>query len=231
MSEVDIQSISDQLIQKIQGIESDFKSDEVGTVTSVGDGIAKVYGLDKAMAGELVSFDSGVFGLVLNLEEDSVGVAIFGADDLVLEGDKVKRTGEIAKVGVGDQMLGRVVDGLGTAIDGKGDVETDNSMPVEIKAPGVIVRKSVHEPLQTGIKAIDSMIPIGRGQRELILGDRQTGKTAIAVDTIINQKGKNVYCIYVAIGQKQSTVAQVVEKLKENGAFEYTTVVLSLIHI
>ena len=135
MSEVDIQSISDQLIQKIQGIESDFKSDEVGTVTSVGDGIAKVYGLDKAMAGELVSFDSGVFGLVLNLEEDSVGVAIFGADDLVLEGDKVKRTGEIAKVGVGDQMLGRVVDGLGTAIDGKGDVETDNSMPVEIKAP------------------------------------------------------------------------------------------------
>ena len=225
MSEVDIQSISDQLIQKIQGIESDFKSDEVGTVTSVGDGIAKVYGVDKAMAGELVSFDSGVFGLVLNLEEDSVGVAIFGADDLVLEGDKVKRTGEIAKVGVGDQMLGRVVDGLGTAIDGKGDVETDNSMPVEIKAPGVIVRKSVHEPLQTGIKAIDSMIPIGRGQRELILGDRQTGKTAIAVDTIINQKGKNVYCIYVAIGQKQSTVAQVVEKLKENGAFEYTTVV------
>ena len=225
MSEVDIQSISDQLIQKIQGIESDFKYDEVGTVTSVGDGIAKVYGLDKAMAGELVSFDSGVFGLVLNLEEDSVGVAIFGADDLVLEGDKVKRTGEIAKVGVGDQMLGRVVDGLGTAIDGKGDVETDNSMPVEIKAPGVIVRKSVHEPLQTGIKAIDSMIPIGRGQRELILGDRQTGKTAIAVDTIINQKGKNVYCIYVAIGQKQSTVAQVVEKLKENGAFEYTTVV------
>ena len=225
MSEVDIQSISDQLIQKIQGIESDFKSYEVGTVNSVGDGIAKVYGLDKAMAGELVSFDSGVFGLVLNLEEDSVGVAIFGADDLVLEGDKVKRTGEIAKVGVGDQMLGRVVDGLGTAIDGKGDVETDNSMPVEIKAPGVIVRKSVHEPLQTGIKAIDSMIPIGRGQRELILGDRQTGKTAIAVDTIINQKGKNVYCIYVAIGQKQSTVAQVVEKLKENGAFEYTTVV------
>tara|TARA_Y100001970_G_scaffold268522_1_gene359914 strand:- start:122 stop:1627 length:1506 start_codon:yes stop_codon:yes gene_type:complete len=225
MSEVDIQNISDQLIQKIQGIEADFKSDEVGTVTSVGDGIAKVYGLDKAMAGELVSFDSGVFGLVLNLEEDSVGVAIFGADDLVLEGDKVKRTGEVAKVGVGDQMLGRVVDGLGRPVDGKGDIAAESSMPVEIKAPGVIVRKSVHEPLQTGIKAIDSMIPIGRGQRELILGDRQTGKTAIAVDTIINQKGKNVYCIYVAIGQKQSTVAQVVEKLKENGAFDYTTVV------
>ena len=225
MSEVDIQSISDQLIQKIQGIEADFKSDEVGTVTSVGDGIAKVFGLDKAMAGELVSFDSGVFGLVLNLEEDSVGVAIFGADDLVLEGDKVKRTGEVAKVGVGDQMLGRVVDGLGRPVDGKGDIAAESSMPVEIKAPGVIVRKSVHEPLQTGIKAIDSMIPIGRGQRELILGDRQTGKTAIAVDTIINQKGKNVYCIYVAIGQKQSTVAQVVEKLKENGAFDYTTVV------
>ena len=185
----------------------------------------KVYGLDEAMAGELVTFDSGVFGLILNLEEDSVGVAIFGADELVIEGDKVKRTGEIARVGVSDSMLGRVVDGLGKPIDGKGDVVTDEFKTVEIKAPGVVARKSVNEPLQTGIKAIDSMIPIGRGQRELILGDRQTGKTAIAIDTIINQKGKGVYCIYVAIGQKQSTVAQVVEKLKENGALEYTTVV------
>ena len=225
MSEGNIQTVSDQLKSKIQGMDLNFKSDEVGTVTSVGDGIAKVYGLDQAMAGELVSFDNGVLGLVLNLEEDSVGVAVFGEDSLVLEGDKVKRTGKIAQVGVGDSMLGRVVDGLGAPVDGKGEIESTDIKPVEIKAPGVIARKSVNEPLQTGIKAIDSMIPIGRGQRELILGDRQTGKTAIAVDTIINQKGKGVYCIYVAIGQKQSTVAQVVEKLKENGAFEYTTVV------
>ena len=225
MSEGNIQTVSDQLKSKIQGMDLNFKSDEVGTVTSVGDGIAKVYGLDQAMAGELVSFDNGVLGLVLNLEEDSVGVAVFGEDSLVLEGDKVKRTGKIAQVGVGDSMLGRVVKGLGAPVDGKGEIESTDFKPVEIKAPGVIARKSVNEPLQTGIKAIDSMIPIGRGQRELILGDRQTGKTAIAVDTIINQKGKGVYCIYVAIGQKQSTVAQVVEKLKENGAFEYTTVV------
>ena len=225
MSDINVQNISEQLRQKIQGFQSSFKSSEVGTVTTVGDGIAKVYGLDEAMAGELVTFDSGVFGLILNLEEDSVGVAIFGADELVIEGDKVKRTGEIARVGVSDSMLGRVVDGLGKPIDGKGDVVTDEFKTVEIKAPGVVARKSVNEPLQTGIKAIDSMIPIGRGQRELILGDRQTGKTAIAIDTIINQKGKGVYCIYVAIGQKQSTVAQVVEKLKENGALEYTTVV------
>ena len=225
MSEANIQNISEQLRHKIQGFESSFKSAEIGTVTSVGDGIAKIYGLDEAVAGELVSFDSGVYGLILNLEEDSVGVAIFGADELVSEGDKVKRTGDIAKVGVSDSMLGRVVDGLGKPIDGKGEINSETFKPVEIKAPAVIDRKSVNEPLQTGIKAIDSMIPIGRGQRELILGDRQTGKTAIAIDTIINQKGKGVYCIYVAIGQKQSTVAQVVEKLKENGAFEYTTVV------
>jgi len=225
MSDSGIQTVSEQLKSKIKGLELDFKSDEVGTVTSVGDGIAKVYGLDQAMAGELVSFDNGILGLVLNLEEDSVGIAVFGEDSLVLEGDKVKRTGKIAQVGVGDSMLGRVVDGLGIPVDGKGEIESSEFKPVEIKAPGVISRKSVSEPLQTEIKAIDSMIPIGRGQRELILGDRQTGKTAIAVDTIINQKGKGVYCVYVAIGQKQSTVAQVVEKLKENGAFEYTTVV------
>jgi|TARA_B100000131_G_scaffold61304_1_gene57110 F-type H+-transporting ATPase subunit alpha len=225
MSEGNIQTVSEQLKSKIKGMDLNFKSDEVGTVTSVGDGIAKVYGLDQAMAGELVSFDNGILGLVLNLEEDSVGVAVFGEDSLVLEGDKVKRTGKIAQIGVGDSMLGRVVDGLGSPVDGKGEIESSDFKAVEIKAPGVIARKSVNEPLQTGIKAIDSMIPIGRGQRELILGDRQTGKTAIAVDTIINQKGKGVYCIYVAIGQKQSTVAQVVEKLKENGAYEYTTVV------
>ncbi|HIC76338.1 MAG TPA: F0F1 ATP synthase subunit alpha [Candidatus Dadabacteria bacterium] len=225
MSEINLQDVTEQLKQKIQGFETDFKSSEIGTVTSVGDGIAKVYGLDKAMAGELVTFEGGVLGLVLNLEEDSVGIAIFGAEDTVSEGNRVKRTGEVAKVGVGDVLLGRVVDGLGKSIDGKGDIQTKDFRTVEVKAPGVIARKSVHEPLQTGIKAIDSMIPIGRGQRELILGDRQTGKTAIAVDTIINQKGKGVYCIYVAIGQKQSTVARVVDKLKEYGAFEYTTVV------
>ena len=215
MSEINLQDVTEQLKQKIQGFETDFKSSEIGTVTSVGDGIAKVYGLDKAMAGELVTFEGGVLGLVLNLEEDSVGIAIFGAEDTVSEGNRVKRTGEVAKVGVGDVLLGRVVDGLGKSIDGKGDIQTKDFRTVEVKAPGVIARKSVHEPLQTGIKAIDSMIPIGRGQRELILGDRQTGKTAIAVDTIINQKGKGVYCIYVAIGQKQSTVARVVDKLKE----------------
>ena len=160
MSDINVQNISEQLRQKIQGFQSSFKSSEVGTVTTVGDGIAKVYGLDEAMAGELVTFDSGVFGLILNLEEDSVGVAIFGADELVIEGDKVKRTGEIARVGVSDSMLGRVVDGLGKPIDGKGDVVTDEFKTVEIKAPGVVARKSVNEPLQTGIKAIDSMIPI-----------------------------------------------------------------------
>ena len=196
MSEGNIQTVSDQLKSKIQGMDLNFKSDEVGTVTSVGDGIAKVYGLDQAMAGELVSFDNGVLGLVLNLEEDSVGVAVFGEDSLVLEGDKVKRTGKIAQVGVGDSMLGRVVDGLGAPVDGKGEIESTDFKPVEIKAPGVIARKSVNEPLQTGIKAIDSMIPIGRGQRELILGDRQTGKTAIAVDTIINQKVKE-FIVYM----------------------------------
>ena len=193
MSEGNIQTVSEQLKSKIKGMDLNFKSDEVGTVTSVGDGIAKVYGLDQAMAGELVSFDNGILGLVLNLEEDSVGVAVFGEDSLVLEGDKVKRTGKIAQIGVGDSMLGRVVDGLGSPVDGKGEIESSDFKAVEIKAPGVIARKSVNEPLQTGIKAIDSMIPIGRGQRELILGDRQTGKTAIAVDTIINQKGKGVY--------------------------------------
>jgi len=200
---------------------------ETGTVLSVGDGIARVYGLDKVMANELVEFSGGLMGMVLNLESDNVGVAIMGHDTEVHEGDTVKRTGRIVDVPVGDALIGRVVNALGIPIDGKGPIDTTERRRVEVKAPGIIVRKSVHEPLQTGIKAIDSMIPIGRGQRELIIGDRQTGKTAIAVDTIINQKGKDVYCVYVAIGQKQSTVASVVNKLTTFGAMDYTTVVVA----
>ncbi|MFO7155021.1 MAG: F0F1 ATP synthase subunit alpha [Pseudomonadota bacterium] len=198
---------------------------EVGTVLQVGDGIARVHGLTEAMAGELVEFPNGVRGLVLNLEEDNVGIAVMGPYEGIREGDQVKRTGRIAEVPVGKALLGRVVNGLGEPIDGRGPIESDTYRKIEVKAPGVIARKSVKEPLQTGIKAIDAMIPIGRGQRELIIGDRQTGKTTIAVDTILNQKGLGVYCIYVAIGQKQSTVAQVVERLRAGGAMEYTTVV------
>ncbi|HSP77390.1 MAG TPA: F0F1 ATP synthase subunit alpha, partial [Myxococcaceae bacterium] len=198
---------------------------ETGTVLSVGDGIARIYGLEGALAGELVEFSSGVRGLVLNLEEDNVGVAIMGEFKDIREGDQVKRTGQIASVPVGKGLLGRVVDPLGQPLDGKGPIESTESRRLEVKAPGIVKRKSVHEPLQTGIKALDALVPIGRGQRELIIGDRQTGKTAVAVDAIINQRGLNVYCIYVAIGQKQSTVAQVVEKLTRAGAMEYTTVV------
>jgi F-type H+-transporting ATPase subunit alpha len=198
---------------------------ETGTVLSVGDGIARVYGLEGALAGELLEFASGVKGLVLNLEEDNVGVAIMGEFRDIREGDTVKRTGQIASVPVGPALLGRVVNALGEPVDGKGPINATERRRLEIKAPGIVKRKSVHEPLQTGIKALDALVPIGRGQRELIIGDRQTGKTAVAVDTIINQKGKNCYCIYVAIGQKQSTVAQVVEKLGRFGAMEYTTVV------
>ena len=198
---------------------------EVGTVLQVGDGIARVHGLTEAMAGELVEFPNGVRGLVLNLEEDNVGIAVLGPYEGIREGDQVKRTGRIAEVPVGKALLGRVVNGLGEPIDGRGPIESDTYRKIEVKAPGVIARKSVKEPLQTGIKASDAMIPIGRGQRELIIGDRQTGKTTIAVDTILNQKGLGVYCIYVAIGQKQSTVAQVVERLRAGGAMEYTTVV------
>ncbi len=198
---------------------------ETGTVLSVGDGIARIYGLEKVMTGELVEFHGGIYGLVLNLEEDNVGVAIMGEDIHIKEGDTVKRTGRIFQVPVGKAMLGRVVDPLGRPIDGKGPIQAEETRVVEIKAPGIVVRQPVKEPLQTGIKAIDAMIPIGRGQRELIIGDRQTGKTAIAIDTIINQKGKNCYCIYVAIGQKRSTVARVVATLEEYGAMEYTTVV------
>ncbi|WP_257451242.1 F0F1 ATP synthase subunit alpha [Archangium lipolyticum] len=198
---------------------------ETGTVLSVGDGIARIYGLEGVLAGELVEFSNGVKGLVLNLEEDNVGVAIMGDFKDIREGDLVKRTGQIASVPVGKGLLGRVVSALGEPLDGKGPVVGAEQRKLEVKAPGIVKRKSVHEPLQTGIKALDALVPIGRGQRELIIGDRQTGKTAVAVDAIINQKGLNVYCIYVAIGQKQSTVAQVVEKLTRQGAMEYTTVV------
>ncbi len=225
MQDLKIEEIGEILRNRIKGYETKIETSEVGTVISVGDGIARAYGLDRAMAGELVEFASGVMGLVLNLEEDNVGIALFGEDKEVQEGDLVKRTGKIAEVPVGEDMKGRVVNSLGQPIDGKGEIKASATKPIEIKAPGVVYRQSVHEPLQTGIKAIDAMIPIGRGQRELILGDRQIGKTAIAIDTIINQKKEDVYCIYVAIGQKQSTVAQVYDKLREHGAMEYTTIV------
>jgi F-type H+-transporting ATPase subunit alpha len=198
---------------------------ETGSVLSVGDGIARIYGLESAMAGELVEFSGGLTGIVLNLEEDNVGVAVLGSDTKVKEGDSVRRTGRIFDVPVGPALVGRVVNSLGEPIDGKGPIESKVRRRVEIKAPGIVLRQPVKEPLQTGLKAIDGMIPIGRGQRELIIGDRQTGKTAVAIDTIINQKGQNVFCFYVAIGQKQSTVANVVTKLTEAGAMEYTTVV------
>ncbi|MGQ0504693.1 MAG: F0F1 ATP synthase subunit alpha [Myxococcaceae bacterium] len=198
---------------------------ETGTVLSVGDGIARVYGLEGALSGELLEFSNGTRGLVLNLEEDNVGVAIMGEFREIREGDQVKRTGQIASVPVGKGLLGRVVNALGEPLDGKGPIAATETRKLEIKAPGIVKRKSVHEPMQTGIKALDALVPIGRGQRELIIGDRQTGKTAVALDAIINQKGLNVYCIYVAVGQKQSTVAQVVEKLQKYGALEYTTVV------
>ncbi|EPX59727.1 ATP synthase alpha chain [Cystobacter fuscus DSM 2262] len=198
---------------------------ETGTVLSVGDGIARIYGLEGVLSGELVEFANGVKGLVLNLEEDNVGVAIMGDFKDIREGDTVKRTAQIASVPVGKGLLGRVVNALGEPVDGKGPIVSTETRKLEVKAPGIVKRKSVHEPLQTGIKALDALVPIGRGQRELIIGDRQTGKTAVAIDAIINQKGLNVFCVYVAIGQKQSTVAQVVEKLTRAGAMEYTVVV------
>ena len=215
-----------QLIRtRVKDYEKRMEVSETGTVISVGDGIARVYGLENVMAGELLSFPHGVYGVALNLEENNVGVTLFGNDIAIKEGDKVERTGKIAEVPVGKEIAGRVVNALGIPVDGKGDLKTTETRRVEVKAPGIVTRKSVNEPLQTGIKAIDAMVPIGRGQRELIIGDRQTGKTAVAIDTIINQKGKDVHCIYVAIGQKQSTVAQVVSKLEKHGAMEYTTVV------
>lgn len=230
----DINEITEVIEKEIKKI--DFKADlsEVGEVITIGDGTARVYGLDNVQAGEMVEFSSGLKGLVLNLEQDSVGIVIMGDDREVKQGDIVKRTGEILQVGVGKNLLGRVVDALGNPIDGKGSIKHSEKRRVEVKAPGILSRKSVHEPVQTGIKAIDALIPIGRGQRELIIGDRQTGKSTIAIDTIINQKyahdnsddeNDKIYCVYVAIGQKQSTVARIVKQLEEAGAMEYTIVV------
>jgi F-type H+-transporting ATPase subunit alpha len=214
------------LIQKqIEGFEEGIELKETGRVISVGDGIARIYGLGNAMSGELLEFPGGLAGMVLNLEEDNVGAVLLGRDDNIKEGDEVKRTGRIMEVPIGPELVGRVVDGLGQPIDGKGPIKTEKFGPIERVAPGVIDRKSVHEPMQTGIKSIDGMIPIGRGQRELIIGDRQTGTTAVAIDAIINQKGQNMFCIYVAVGQKRSTVARVVKTLEQHGAMEYTIVV------
>jgi F-type H+-transporting ATPase subunit alpha len=217
--------ISDILKKELAGFETRAETYEVGTVLQVGDGIARVYGLEKVMAGELVEFPNDVMGMVFNLEEDNVGVILFGAETLIKEGDLVKRTKRVVEIPTGDEMLGRVISPLGQPLDGKGKINAKVFVPVERKAPGVIKRQPVKEPLATGIKAIDSMIPIGRGQRELIIGDRQTGKTAVALDTIINQKGKDVICIYVAIGQKASTVARVIQTFEDHGAMEYTIVV------
>ena len=225
--------ISSIIRDQINNFESQADISEVGTVLKVGDGVAQVYGLDNVQAGEMVEFTGGVQGMALNLEEDNVGIVIFGDDRGIKEGDTVKRTQKIVEVPVGKGLLGRVVDALGNPIDGKGPIQSSESSRIEVKAPGIIPRKSVSEPMQTGLKALDSLVPVGRGQRELIIGDRQTGKTAVAIDTIINQKeinqsddeSKKLYCIYVAIGQKRSTVAQVVKTLEENGAMEYTIVV------
>jgi F-type H+-transporting ATPase subunit alpha len=221
------EEISSIIKKQIQNYEKAALTTETGTVLSVGDGIARVYGLEGAMAGELLEFPGNLMGLVLNLESDNVGAACFGDVSNVKEGSVVKRTGRILDVPVGEALVGRVVNALGQAIDGKGPIETPHRRRVEIKAPGILARQPVKEPLQTGIKAIDALVPIGRGQRELIIGDRQTGKTAVALDTIINQKGQGVYCFYIAIGQKQSTVASVVDKLTQFGAMEYTTVVFA----
>ena len=217
--------ISDVIKRQISEYGREVEVRETGRVLSAGDGIARIYGLDKAAAGELLEFPHNIFGLVLNLEEDNVGAAIFGEPHLIGEGDEVRRTNRIAEVPVGDALLGRVVDGLGQPIDGKGPIDASETRRIELKAPGIVSRQPVKEPLQTGIKAIDAMIPIGRGQRELIIGDRQTGKTAVAIDTIINQRGGDVVCIYVAIGQKRSTVAQIVDRLNRHGAMEYSIVV------
>jgi F-type H+-transporting ATPase subunit alpha len=238
MADVRPEEISAILRRQLTGYEKETEVQEVGTVLQVGDGVARIYGLTNVMMSELVEFGNGVVGMVLNLEEDSVGAVLFGDDSLVKEGDQVKRTGKIASVPVGKGLVGRVVNPLGVAIDGKGPIQSDTIFPIERKAPGVIARQPVTEPLQTGIKAVDALIPIGRGQRELIIGDRQTGKTVVAIDTIINQKYthtaeaqangiKPVFCIYVAIGQKGSTVANVVSTLEKYGAMEYTTIVMA----
>src|SRR5438067_4625078 len=225
MAEIRADEISRILREQIKGNGKQVEESETGTVLSTGDGIARVYGLEGVMAGELVEFPKELIGLVLNLEEDSVGVALMGEQQHLREGDVVKRTGRIADVPVGREVAGRVLDALGEPIDGKGPLGGKERRKIEVKAPGIVARESVKEPMQTGIKAIDSMIPIGRGQRELIIGDRQTGKTAVAIDAIINQKGQDMFCIYVAIGQKQSTVARVVDRLSQTGSMEYTIVV------
>lgn len=217
--------ISNIIQQQIEQYDQEVKVANVGTVLQVGDGIARIYGLEKAMAGELIEFEDGTIGIILNLEEDNVGAVLMGAGRDIQEGSSVTATGKISQVPVGDAMVGRVVDALGRPLDGKGDINTSESRLIESPAPGIVDRRSVYEPMQTGITAIDAMIPIGRGQRELIIGDRQTGKTSIAVDTIINQKGEDVICVYVAIGQKASTVANVVNALEERGAMDYTIVV------
>jgi len=225
--------ISKVIKDQIANFGNEAQVSEVGTVLAVGDGIARIHGLDQVQAGEMVEFSNGIQGMALNLEADNVGVVIFGSDAEIKEGDVVKRTGTIVDVPIGKELLGRVVDGLGNPIDGKGPINTTQRSRVEVKAPGIIPRKSVHEPVQTGLKALDALVPVGRGQRELIIGDRQTGKTAVAIDTFINQKtvnagddeSKKLYCIYVAIGQKRSTVAQIVKSLEENGAMEYSIVV------
>jgi F-type H+-transporting ATPase subunit alpha len=231
MAQIKPSEVSEILKKQLEGFKSEVELEEVGTVLQVGDGIARIYGLNKVQANELIEFDSGVMGIVLNLEEDNVGAVLLGSSELIKEGDTVKRTKRIASIKVGEQLAGRVINTLGEPLDGKGPIGGDlYEMPLERKAPGVIFRQPVNEPLQTGIKAIDAMIPIGRGQRELIIGDRQTGKTAIAIDTILNQKeffdkGEPVYCIYVAIGQKGSTVANVLKVLEARGAMDYTVIV------
>ena len=232
---MDIKSseISNILKKQIKSLNLDQDVAEVGQVLSVGDGIARIYGLDNVQAGEMIEFPGNIKGMALNLEQDNVGAVIFGDDRNIKEGDTVKRTKKILEVSIGKELLGRVIDGLGNPIDGKGKIKTSKTSRLEVKAPGIVKRRSVHEPVQTGIKAIDTLIPIGRGQRELIIGDRQTGKTAIAIDTIINQKDinkgkdekKKLYCVYVAIGQKKSSVAQIVKALKDHNALEYTIVV------
>src|SRR5210317_691280 len=223
--QIKAEEISAIIKKQIENFGREVEVSETGTIISASDGIARIHGLDNAMAGELLEFPGNTMGMVLNLEEDNVGAAILGDYEHIKEGDTVKRTERIVQVPVGEALIGRVVNGIGIPIDGQGPIETDTYSQVEIKAPGIVERKSVHEPMQTGLKAIDSMVPIGHGQRELIIGDRQTGKTAVAIDAIINQKGQNMICIYVAIGQKRSTVAQVVDRLKQTGAMDYTIVV------
>ena len=221
------EEITSIIKKEIEKYEKQIKTVDSGTIIQVGDGVARVYGLDECMEGELLEFPNDVYGMALNLEQDNVGCVLLGSEEGIKEGDIVKGTGRIVEVPVGDELIGRVVNSLGEPLDGKGPINTNQTRPVEVPAPSIIERSSVNEPLQTGIKAIDSMIPIGKGQRELIIGDRQTGKTAIAIDTILNQKGKDVICIYVAIGQKQSTVANIVNTFTEMGAMDYSIVVSS----